>query len=116
MPSPRLLLLLVAAAGAARAQLPFPDPAGVAGARILAGGGSLPPAVRQRFVELAGGPQSHIVLVPTASAGADDHDAQERIAAGWRQEFPQATFTVVHTRDRAVADSEEFTAPLRAAS
>src|SRR5262245_23741325 len=106
MPSPRLLLLVVAVASAARAQSPFPDPAGVAGARILAGGGSLPPAVRQRFVELAGGPQSHLVLVPTASAGADDHDAQERIAASWRQEFPQATFTVVHTRDRAVADSE----------
>jgi len=115
MVSPRLLALLVAAA-AVHAQAPFPDPAGVPGARILAGGGSLPPAVRQRFVELAGGPQSHIVLVPTAGAGADDHDAQDRIAASWRQEFPQATFTVVHTRDRAVADSEEFTAPLRAAS
>src|SRR5262245_17860194 len=116
MPAPRLLAVLVAVVCAARAQAPFPDPAGVAGARILAGGGSLPPIVRQRFVELAGGPQSHIVLVPTAGAGADEPDAQERIAADWRQQFPQAKFTVVHTRDRAVADSETFTTPLRTAS
>ena len=42
------------------------DPAGVTGTRMFCGGGKLPPEIQQRFVELAGGEEACIVVVPTA--------------------------------------------------
>ncbi|HZT56061.1 MAG TPA: cyanophycinase, partial [Burkholderiaceae bacterium] len=92
------------------------DPDGVPGARIIAGGGTLPAAVHARFVELAGGEHAHIVLMPGASATADDADARSKSLADWQREFPQARFAVLHTRDRATADSDAFAEPLRTAS
>jgi cyanophycinase len=90
---------------------------------ILEGGGDpLPAAVIQRFTKLAGGPQASIVLIPTAvpddSMLAPGHRvrsmaeeiAQCKIMLG----FPH--ITVLHTRDRSVADSEVFVAPLRTAT
>lgn len=113
------LLFLVAAVASRTPAQDGPtavDPAGVAGARLLAGGGRLPAVLRERFVELAGGPTAHLVLVPTAGGTVDDDQAQERLTASWRRDFPQATVTVLHTRDRAVADSAEFCAPLQRAT
>src|SRR5262249_31351327 len=52
-------------------------PAGIYGALVLCGGDKVPEAARQRFVELAGGPKAHLVVVPihgqaTDRAKADD--------------------------------------------
>lgn len=92
------------------------DPAGIAGTLLICGGGKQPAAVYDRFVELAGGADARIVLVPTA--GGADFDASERRArylADW-PEGRRGSYEVLHTRDRAVADSEAFTAPLRKAT
>lgn len=108
--------MLLATAPAA-AQWPAIDPAGLPGTRILAGGGKLPPEVYARFLQLAGGPErARIVLVPTASGRADEAAERDKSLARWRADHPGFAFEVLHTRDRAVADREDFTAPLRAAT
>lgn len=92
------------------------DPTGLPGARLIGGGGKLPDAVYARFVELAGGATARIVLIPTASARADDDDGRAATLRSWQQRHPGAQFEVLHTRDRATADCDDFTAPLRAAT
>ncbi len=114
--APRALIVAVfSVAAVAQTAVPL-DPTGIHGARILGGGGPLPPIVRERFIELAGGPTSHIAVVPTAGADVADDSGLLHAADSWRRDFPMATFTVVHTRDRTVADTEAFCAPLRSSS
>ncbi|MBK8097598.1 MAG: cyanophycinase [Planctomycetes bacterium] len=110
-----LALWLFASVAPLCAQSPI-DPLGVPGTRIIVGGGKLTDAIVARFVELAGGDQAKIVLVPTASARADEAAEQQKTLELWQQRAPRATVTVLHTRDRSVADSEAFCAPLQTAT
>ncbi|MBL9079796.1 MAG: cyanophycinase [Planctomycetes bacterium] len=96
---------------AAHAQAPTPP-----GACLLAGGGKLPPAVFARFLELAGGSDAKVVLVPTASETADSDAENADTLRLYRERLPGAEVTLLHTRDRAVADTEAFCAPLRSAT
>lgn len=66
-----------------------------------------------RIIALAGGPESPLVVIPTAG-GAPHYD---RYWKGQRQftEAGATDITVLHTYDPEVADSEEFVAPLRRA-
>jgi cyanophycinase len=84
------------------------------GTLLLAGGGDLHgTGVLERFVELAGGPDAHIVVIPTAAADStfdlswEGLDALRAAGAG--------RLTVLHTRDRTVANSERFVSTLREA-
>lgn len=97
------------------AQQPI-DPRGVVGTRFLVGGGRTERDVYERFLSLAGGPDGRIVLIPTASATVDTEEGRQRTLARWREDHPGYTFELLHTRDRAQADDETFTAPLRAAT
>ena len=105
-------LLLIAASPAQQAI----DPAGVTGTRILAGGGKLPESITKRFVELAGGPQAVIALVPTASRRADSAESRQSLLQRWQEQHPETEFLVLHTRSREAADTDAFCAPLRRAS
>ena len=83
------------------------------GALLLAGGGVHDPAIYERFLALAGGPDAPIVIIPTAG-GADDYGPD------WPGTHPfkragATHVTVLHTYDPKVADTEAFVAPLRAA-
>lgn len=86
------------------------------GACVLAGGGKLPPVVFARFLELAGGADAHIVLVPTASRSADDDADNEETLQLYRERFAGAEVTLLHTRDRERADDAAFCAPLTTAT
>lgn len=108
-------LLLLALAAVVTAQTPI-DPAGLPGTRFLVGGGKAPEAVYERFVTLCGGADARIVLIPTASRNADTEEGRAKTLTTWRGDHPDTHFEVLHTRDRAVADEEAFTAPLRAAT
>ncbi|MDO8348800.1 MAG: cyanophycinase, partial [Planctomycetota bacterium] len=110
-----LLASLLSAQDQATA-VPSIDPAGLPGTRILGGGGKLPGGVYERFLELAGGSKGKIVLIPTASALCDTPEQQQAILQRWQDDHPGHAFTILHTRDRAVADREDFTAPLREAT
>ena len=80
------------------------------GAIVTGGGGRLDPMVFERFVELAGGPEARIVLIPTAGTEYGSHDgwtAIERL-----KEAGAVHLEVLHTRSRSVADLDAFAAPL----
>ncbi len=84
------------------------------GTLIVAGGGALGQDIASRFLELAGGTEAPVVLIPTAD-GKDQYDAtnpdnQFLKDAGFRQVI------VLHTKDRKLADSKSFVEPLKHAS
>ena len=83
------------------------------GALVLVGGAMRDPAIVERFIELAGGPEAPIVVIPTAG-GAEHYD---RYYPGLRafREAGAVNLTVLHTTDRAVAGDPAFSAPLREA-
>jgi cyanophycinase len=86
----------------------------VRGHVLVAGGGTLGPEIWSRFVELSGGPESRIVIIPTAGT-------EEAFPESWSGFAPlraagAGTLTVLHTRDRTEADSEAFLAALRTAT
>src|SRR5262245_49058985 len=83
------------------------------GSLLVVGGGRLDQAIIKRFIDLAGGHDAPIVAIPTAEEGEDFGEYWQ----GLRQ-FKEAGAThlrVLHTRDRKVADSEAFVAPLKEA-
>src|SRR5438128_1983484 len=85
---PLLALCLVSSfplifAGEAKAPPARLQPEGIDGALVIAGGGKLPDAVRERFVQLAGGEKAHLVIVPTASDRADKETA-DKLLAPWK--------------------------------
>lgn len=83
------------------------------GTLVLVGGAMRDPAIVERFIELAGGPEAPIVVIPTAG-GAEHYD---RYYPGLRafREAGAVNLTVLHTTDRAVAGDPAFSAPLREA-
>jgi cyanophycinase len=91
------------------------DPTGIDGSLVIAGGGKLPDSITQKFIELGGGDKAKLVIVPTAGTDADDPDKHDSILEPWR-DLKVESVTLLHTRDRATADSDEFLEPLSAAT
>src|SRR5262249_29041456 len=80
------------------------------GALVIVGGGRIGPEIFDKFFELAGGTDAPVVVIPTAGGA-------ETYAADWPglkrlEDYGATNLTVLHTTDRAVADSEEFVKPL----
>src|SRR5205814_1037575 len=72
-------------------------PAEIPGTLVIVGGGKMPDAVRDRFIDLAGGARAKLVVIPTASAAADGADAEKSVEP-WRK-YKTAALTLLHTRD-----------------
>ena len=83
---------------------------GPARGSLVIDGGATNDETRERFVGLAGGPDAEFVLIPTALEG-DDLDVQG-LEQSFVRQFGVKHVTVLHTRDRALADTEAFVAPL----
>jgi cyanophycinase len=83
------------------------------GALVVVGGGLRDETIVRRFLDLAGGTAAPIVVVPTAGEG-DDYGPQWQGLAQFRA-AGATNLTILHTRDRRVADREEFVRPIRAA-
>lgn len=82
------------------------------GALLIAGGGTLGPEIAKRFVELAGGPDVPVVIIPTADGKVKADSGEDNAflkAAGFRH------VTVLHTIHREEANTKEFVKPLRKA-
>jgi cyanophycinase len=84
-----------------------------AGSLLVVGGGTLPDSIVKKFIELAGGPDSPIVIIPTA--GDSETYSADWGGGNFLRKAGCKDITVLHTRSRAEADSEEFVAPLRRA-
>jgi cyanophycinase len=99
------------------------------GTLIVDGGGSTD-LVKDRFVAIAGGKNAKIVVIPTGASSLRFGPEKTILDPDWpRDRTEWAAYqkylttwsgtehiTVLHTRDRAVADSEEFAKPLRTAT
>lgn len=122
MPTPTLAAAALSSLGLLLAPLfqpadaPAPiDPEGPPGALVIVGGGGIPEDAATAFMDLAGGSDARIVVIPTASEAADDPEEKAAYLGRW-EEAGAASATLLHTRDRARADSDEFVAPLKAAT
>ena len=83
------------------------------GSLVAVGGGNVGPEIIGRFLELAGGADAPIVLIPTAVG--DSTYAQDCPCARLLRDLGATNVTVLHARDRARADDELFVEPIRRA-
>jgi cyanophycinase len=83
------------------------------GSLVIVGGGLRDQAIVERFLALAGGVNAPIVVIPTA--GEDQQYDQYCPCLGQLKAAGARNLTVLHTRDRAVANTAEFAAPLKTA-
>ena len=95
-------------------KVPVPRPASRGGALVICGGGEIPEPVRDRFLELAGGPQARIVVIPTAGHIADGPSVNT-VLDPWKAKGA-ASVQLVHTRSREQANDAEFVRPLTEAT
>jgi cyanophycinase len=83
------------------------------GALVIVGGGRVGPEILTRFFDLAGGRDVPLVVIPTA-AGADSYP-EDWSGLKMFKDFGVTNITVLHTKDKSVADSEAFVRPLTTA-
>ncbi len=81
---------------------------------VMLTGGTFIDAMGAEFVKLAGGDQARLVIIPTAWEATEIEGTQQFIDQ-WSVWKP-AHVTVLHTRDRAEADSADFVSPLQNAT
>ncbi|MFO0977682.1 MAG: cyanophycinase [Planctomycetaceae bacterium] len=81
------------------------------GALVIVGGGGMPPDVVQRFVELAGGENAHIVVLPTAVP----KDQTDGSIPGFLKRASIAKVTVL-TQRGAEVESAEFQEAMKSAT
>jgi cyanophycinase len=93
----------------------LPPPAELPGPLVIVGGGEVPAEARELFVRLAGKDKAKLVIVPSASADADDPREAESYLKPWRLLHP-ASVELLHTRDRKRADDPAFAKPLAGAT
>jgi len=81
-----------------------------AGVLVIMGGGSDPGTILPRFIELAGGVDAPIVIIPTA-AGQEQYDDNGGMV-GRLKKLGATNVIMLHTNDKKMADSDEFVKPL----
>jgi cyanophycinase len=106
-----LLFLFLFTWETAFAQEPEVGPAN--GSLVIVGGAMRDPAIVESFLRLAGGKDAPIVIIPTA--GGREEYGQYWSGLLQFKEAGATNLTVLHTEDRAVADSEEFVRPIQKA-
>lgn len=83
------------------------------GTLVIVGGGKIGPDISSRMIALAGGTDAPWVVIPTAGE-KETYDAKTA-EGGFLAAAGVGNITMLHTRNRKVADSEEFVAPLKTA-
>jgi cyanophycinase len=82
-----------------------PEPVVPNGSLVIVGGGGLPKEITDRFFELAGGKDALIVVVPTAQ---EDPQVKQHPEEQLFKRLGATNVKTLHTRDRNVANSREF--------
>jgi cyanophycinase len=108
--SPIMILACLVSFGLIAQTQPTPSVGPASGSLLVVGGGTLSPQIVNRFVALAGSKEAELVVIPTASE-TDPVDSA-RVLDQFKRAFGFKNVTVLHTRDRAEADTEAFVAPL----
>lgn len=81
---------------------------------LIHGGGTVSQEEKQQCVALAGGSSADFVVIPTAREDAEIDISQ--ILESFRRGYGVNNVTVLHTRNRSLANSGNFVKPLRRAS
>jgi cyanophycinase len=84
------------------------------GSLVILGGGALPDVVRDRFLELAGGKEARLVVIPTASEEADKPGVSSCYDF-WKAQAA-ASVVLLHTLDQEKANDGAFVEPLTEAT
>ena len=82
------------------------------GTLLIVGGGQLSDGIRQRFVELSGGHQARIVVIP---ATVVDESTREQYREGWKK-FEVNAVDVLYANSRVQADDPAFSQMLETAT
>lgn len=106
----RIPALTMAVLGAAASDCTPPYIGPASGSLLIIGGGTLDDSLYQKFINLSGGHDAPLVVVPTADGGPS-YDQNFSIAVTLRR-LGATNVTVLHTYDPKVADTEAFVAPL----
>lgn len=85
------------------------------GSLVIVGGAMRDTIIFNTFIELAGGKDANIVVVPTAGTDTVTQEMMDRSKEYWTSRGV-VNVTVLHTKDKDLADSEEFVAPIRNAN
>jgi len=80
------------------------------GSLVIVGGAMKSDSIINRFIELAGGIDAAIVVIPTAS-GRELYNENSGFAGRLRNRGA-TNVTVLHTNDKKIADSDSFVKPL----
>lgn len=110
---PFISLLIITQLGYAQENQKFITSGPRNGYLIIVGGSLTDTSIYARFMALAGGPDAPIVIIPTA--GNDEFLIEQNGIEKTKLRFQQHGFnniTVLHTRNREEANSEEFYAPI----
>ncbi len=82
---------------------------------IIAGGALRDPDVFAKFIELAGGDESHIVVIPTAGGYDVTDKRKSELIKSWKDKGANKV-TILHTTDPKEADTEAFAGVLKEAT
>jgi cyanophycinase len=87
------------------------------GSLVLMGGGMTQVDISKRFVELGGGAQCRLVVIPSAIDSARlTPEGLERLKSNAPGMFHLQEAVILHARSRAEADSTEFVKPIETAT
>jgi len=98
-----IVFLLISSIGISISQTKGPEK----GHLIIAGGALRDADVFAKFIELAGGLNSHVVIIPTAGGYEVTEERKNGLIRQWKARGAKEV-TVLHTTDPEVADTEEF--------
>lgn len=84
------------------------------GSLVIVGGGRVGDEIYDRFIDLAGGVDAPIVVIPTAGENDEEYNEFYGGLTGFRR-AGAGKLTVLHTRDRNEANSEAFARTIREA-
>ena len=85
------------------------------GSLIIVGGGKVGADIWARFIELAGGPNASIVVIPTAGEDSAINSGKS-FERDLLQNLGVQNVVVVHTRDPKTANTAAFVAPIKKAT
>ena len=83
------------------------------GTLVVVGGGGQSDSVYKKFIELAGGPDAPVVIIPTADGVVEFNDNGGTVRAFKRN--GARNITVLHTTQKEIANTDSFVAPLKTA-
>jgi cyanophycinase len=99
---------------------PVAAPRTEGGSLVIVGGGEIPAAIWEQFVQLAGGEQARLVVIPTASQLADEGPLlMDPACACWEPQYEThkvRSLAFLHTRRTDQANDPAFVRPLTEAS